>query len=185
LAQALRNYPACRFERAALAGSVIPTRYPWHKTAGKITVRNYVATADYVVGIFPHFCELLRANASDTGGAGSLGFDGDDSVRNEQVAYVIGGHGAALSPGVTPNMLSFIVRAQNETPISPASKATFQSGPAVWASRLCWLVWILLLSVVNGDAWLTLRVTKTKNWVVRLFALTIYVLVVIALLNTV
>lgn len=185
LAQALRNYPACRFERAALAGSVLPTRFPWHQTRGKIlSVRNYVATSDWVVGIFPHLYELLRPNKADIGGAGFLGFDSDDSVRKEQVTYVIGGHGAALAPGVIPNILSFILQ-QPETPISPSSLASSQSSCAIWLSRLCWLVWLFLLFIVVGIAWLIKRYTRNKTRIVRVAVILLYLVILIALLNTV
>jgi|SRR5271165_201294 len=186
LAQALRNYPACRFERAALAGSVIPTRYPWHQTGGKISsVRNYVATADYVVGIFPHLYELLAPNSSDIGGAGFLGFDGDAEIRKEQVTWVVGGHDAALQPGVIPNILAFIVREANEIPISPASRGDSQSKVATLASRLCWLIWLALLLIVVGAAWFVLRLTRNRRWYVRLGAVALYLTLLIILLDTI
>ncbi len=186
LAQALRNYPACRFERAALAGSVMPANFPWHNTGGKINaVKNYVATADYVVGIFPHFYEVLRPNTSNIGGAGFVGFYRDDLVRKEQVTYVIGDHGAALVPGVMANIISFILRQPNETPISPNCFATAQSRGAVWASKFCWLIWLGLLSILVGIAWFLTHMTKGKRFVIRLAVLAAYIGLLILLLNTI
>jgi pimeloyl-ACP methyl ester carboxylesterase len=186
LAQALRNYPACRFERAALAGSVMPANFPWHNTGGKInTVRNYVATADYVVGVFPHLYEVLRPDMSNIGGAGFVGFYGDDLVRKEQVTYVIGGHGAALAPGVMPNIISFILQQPHEAQISRDCYATAQSRLAVWSSKLCWLAWLLLLAILVGIGWLLTHLTRHKIFAIRLSVLQVYIGLLIVLLNTI
>jgi hypothetical protein len=79
LASALVRYSACHFQRVVFAGSVVRTDFPWDQFVGEdrvSAVRNYVATADWVVGIFPHFYEYLPAAfiGADIGGGGFLGF---------------------------------------------------------------------------------------------------------------
>ena len=83
LAKALELCPAIRFKRAVFAGSVVRRRYDWTRffpttavdpnsgeriPAQVKGVLNYVATADWVVAIFPYGLERLRLQ--DLGGAG-------------------------------------------------------------------------------------------------------------------
>ena len=56
LARALRDYPACHFKRVVFAGSVVRCDYEWAKLLREKRVEavlNYVATADWVVALFP------------------------------------------------------------------------------------------------------------------------------------
>jgi pimeloyl-ACP methyl ester carboxylesterase len=98
LAKALSDYPACSFKHVVLAGSVIPSTFPWkgYLTAPIPRVRailNYVATADWVVAYFPKAMEILRLQD-----IGSGGFDGFAALGGgNQVQYIRGGHGAALT----------------------------------------------------------------------------------------
>jgi alpha-beta hydrolase superfamily lysophospholipase len=58
LANALRHYPCCRFERAIFAGSVVRTTFPWDQmiAEGRIKqVRNVVAASDGSPQYLPAF----------------------------------------------------------------------------------------------------------------------------------
>lgn len=147
LASALQLYKACQFERVAFAGSVVQTRFPWdelirrHSVSG---VQNYVATSDGIVGVFPGFYELV--GLSDLGSAGHNGFSDNDAKQN-QVTFVRGGHAAALHPDVHHSLVSFVIDNKRvEPPVELIAEK--RSGFVVWASRLNWLVWILLLVAI-------------------------------------
>jgi len=147
LASALQLYKACRFERVAFAGSVVRTRFPWdelirrHSVSG---VRNYVATSDGIVGVFPGFYELV--GLSDLGSAGHNGFSDNDAKQN-QVTFVRGGHAAALHPDVHDSLVSFVIDNRLiEPPVELIAKN--RSAFVVWASKLNWVVWILLLVAI-------------------------------------
>ncbi len=101
LASALRDNPACRFDRVVFAGSVVRKDYDWaqamrRKQVG--TVLNYVATNDKIVACFPGALERLRW---DLGSAGHNGFvpatEAPENSRLLEVRFVEGGHSAALS----------------------------------------------------------------------------------------
>jgi pimeloyl-ACP methyl ester carboxylesterase len=128
LAQALREYPCCRFKHVVFAGSVVPTDYDWSliiKRRQVAKVLNFVATGDWVVAFFPKFFQVfpfMRWQA--LGSAGHDGFkvckdlhlphpylirasvnDGDIF----QVEYIRGDHGAALVEDNWETIADFIV----------------------------------------------------------------------------
>ena len=84
LASALQHYATMRVRRVYFAGSVVPNHYPWTKLidAGRVErVANVVATADWVVAIFPKVFEqiaYLRKVSPATGwlDLGAAGFRG-------------------------------------------------------------------------------------------------------------
>ena len=115
LARALRDYPGCRFKHVVLAGSVIPSSFPWQRYLQSKPERikailNYVATADWVVAFFPKTWEILRLQ--DIGGGG---FDGFKTFRHgklpvKEIHYVKGGHGAALDERNWDDIAGFVLR---------------------------------------------------------------------------
>lgn len=152
LASALENYRACSFDRAVLVGSVIKRHFLWDKVVKQRrlkAVRNYVATEDFVVAIFPSFFELL--GLSDLGSAGHNGFTDHEGKRHE-VAYVKGGHSAALNPSNFDAIAEFILGNNNVYP-SPGLIAQHPSGRAIAASRLCWLIWLGLSAFALWPVW--------------------------------
>ncbi len=149
LASALQLYRACKFERVAFAGSVVRTRFPWDDMIRRQSVtgvRNYVATSDGIVGVFPGFYEFV--GLSDLGSAGHNGFSDNEAKRN-QVTFVKGGHAAALHPDVHDSLVGFVVDNQK---IEPPVKliAGDRSSLVKLLSRLNWLVWLVLLIVLVG-----------------------------------
>jgi pimeloyl-ACP methyl ester carboxylesterase len=75
LARALAEYPAVRVDRVVLGGSVVPKGYEWKPDQVK-SVRNYVASRDWVVALFPRFFEshIVRRLGVPIGSAGFNGF---------------------------------------------------------------------------------------------------------------
>jgi pimeloyl-ACP methyl ester carboxylesterase len=68
LARALRDYKACRFERVVFAGSVVRTDYDWQTPvqSGQVEgILNYIATADWVVAIFPAHSRSSTSRTSE------------------------------------------------------------------------------------------------------------------------
>lgn len=137
LARALEDYPAVHFRNVFFAGSVVRRDYPWHRfiAAGRVQrVVNMVATADWVVAIFPSALEPLRR--FDLGGAGFRGFyQADAEPSLHEVHYVTGGHSAALIETQWPRIAEYIV---NDTFPSPpdADYQANQSCPWRAAAKL-------------------------------------------------
>jgi len=120
-AAALQNYPAARFKRIVFAGSVVPRDYDWaslcgtsgakNETSRVEAVLNYVATADWVVALFPKGFEPFRKWI----GLGSAGHSGFDQFRRketsalQEVHYVRGGHGAGVEESQWDDIAHFIV----------------------------------------------------------------------------
>lgn len=99
LAKALTDYPACRFENIVLAGSVVHSRYNWHSLIQQKRIKsiyNFVATDDWVVGIFPKTFQTLRLQD-----LGSGGYDGFECLDDKtQFKCIEGGHSAAIEEHV-------------------------------------------------------------------------------------
>ena len=158
LAKALELCPAMRFKRVVFAGSVVRCRYDWNRfvPAGGTPswqveqILNYVATADWVVAIFPHGLE--RLGVPDLGGAGHLGFTGDDTpVTN--IEYVVGGHGAALRDKYWDEMSAFVLEGAAPQAHLPD---TVQSATVTCLGLLAPLLWVALLILVPGIGYLLL-----------------------------
>jgi hypothetical protein len=114
LGSALRKYQASTFGRIVCAGSVLPRNYEWDamETQRRITgVRNYLASQDWVVGIFPNLFDFL----GDIGGGGFFGFMREPARRN-QFQYVRGGHGAALVEDNFDSIAAFVLDGKCEAP---------------------------------------------------------------------
>lgn len=118
-AAALQKYPAARFKRIVFAGSVVPRDYDWARLCSSSgakpsqvdAVLNYVATADWIVALFPKGFEPFRKWI----GLGSAGHSGFDQFRRketdalQEVHYVRGGHGAGVEESQWDDIAHFIV----------------------------------------------------------------------------
>lgn len=169
IASALERYRACTMDRIAFAGSVVRSDYNWDGlvSQGRVqTIRNDVASADWIVGIFPGFFELLRF--SDLGTAGHNGFTNHEGKKNT-VAYFKGGHGAALQPQNHNSLAHFALTGEIVREDSLLVKE--QSNVVALVAKLCWAIWaaiaiallvlgfaivslLALLSVPVGVSWL-------------------------------
>ena len=118
-AQALKDYPAARFKRIVFAGSVVRRDYQWstlthptksnHKAPPRVEkVLNYVATADWVVALFPKGLEPWKSF-----NLGSAGHDGFDEASKDgpvyEVEYIVGDHGAGHQESNWEDIARFIV----------------------------------------------------------------------------
>ncbi|HEX8985159.1 MAG TPA: alpha/beta fold hydrolase [Bryobacteraceae bacterium] len=148
MATALSRYVSCRFDRVAFIGCILHRRFGWiDRMSGRVgRVRNYVATDDWVVAIFPSFFESVRIFPfnRDFGSAGHTGFT-QVSDRFENVRFIEGDHGAGLETRNRPALLSFLLADEPETAplIVPAQRAR-----TVTLHKMCTYIWILLLAGV-------------------------------------
>jgi hypothetical protein len=189
LARALEEYPCARFERVVLAGSVIRTDYDWERfvASGQIgTVVNYVATADWVLALFPKAFQrldgLVRAVTGgrrlfDLGAAGHDGFRGGTTPPD--LGFVAGGHGAAIAEPFWEAIARFVAHG---TPASlPAARRAVPSrfwrwvghlAPAPLAALLLLVGWLTYLLVVSeslfgfqvGQEWLRTLIVVAWLW---------------------
>lgn len=150
LARALADYPAIRFRNVLFAGSVVRRDYDWSELIkGKRVCRvvNMVATADWVVAIFPSGLEPLRR--FDLGGAGFGGFhQAATEPKLREVHYVVGGHGAGLVETQWPRIADFIV---SDTVPTPPDKDYQPSQSCLWrvAARISSLLLVAVVLLVG------------------------------------
>jgi pimeloyl-ACP methyl ester carboxylesterase len=152
LAKALEICPAIRFEDGVVfCGSMVRHRYDWNKYIPARVSRmvNYVATADWVVAIFPHGLESMKLQ--DVGGAGHVGFDDPEAAN---IRYVEGHHSAALVPSKWKEMAAFVLG--EGTPPKPLESIS-QDKTTVRLGRLAPALWLIILIGVLAIGWAILR----------------------------
>ena len=172
LASAIKRYHACKMHHVAFAGSVVPKNYPWDNLIqqGRVkAIRNDIASADWVVGIFPGFFELLKL--SDIGTAGHNGFQ-DDAPKNSSFdQYFKGDHGAAIQPQNYNSLAHFILLGGRVAP-EEGLLVEQQESLVVMLAKLCWLVWLLIFVILVSlgflFAWLLtlLGIPFPLTWVI-------------------
>lgn len=105
LADALRRYHAMKIDRVVFAGSVVRRDFDWEPLVARGQVgfvRNYVASDDWVVALFPRFFEqrFLRFLGNDIGSAGFNGFDREGAPRAaavvKNIKFIDGSHDGFL-----------------------------------------------------------------------------------------
>lgn len=196
LADALKDYRSLRINRIVFAGSVVPKKFDWQKLveAGQVKhVRNYVATTDWVVALFPRLFEMRPAAwlKNDLGSAGFNGFDAGGGCNGspatpagaepvvENVCYIAGEHSAFDSDARVAEIAAYLVAGGSQAPARVE-----RTGIAAWLLALpavVWLVWVALAGVV---VYLGVRVTSSApspTWV----ALVLFLLLVLRTLQTV
>lgn len=145
LASAFKKYHACKIHHVAFAGSVVPKNYPWDSLIqqGRVqAIRNDIASADWVVGIFPGLFELLKL--SDIGTAGHNGFQDDAPKDSSFDQYFRGDHGAAIQPQNHNSLATFILTGETVAP-EDGLLVNQQRAVVVILAKLCWLVWLLIV----------------------------------------
>ncbi|MGO6757248.1 hypothetical protein ACCS42_09170 [Rhizobium ruizarguesonis] len=197
LIEALRLYSCCRFENVVLAGSVVRKGFPWTRhlrappnetgssrpSCGSVVrVLNFVATADWVVAVFPK----LFQTALPIQQLGSAGHDGfiDRPDRVEQVTFVRGGHGAAIAEPVWPAIAEFVATGQRpvlQDDLVSKSRHRF----VVLLGLVPWLWWILIgyLFYLGVDRLVPRPNDTYKEIVSHLVALVIYLLLVLRIVT--
>ena len=109
-------------------------------------IRNDIASADWVVGIFPGLFELLKIG--DIGTAGHNGFQDDTPKKKSIPAYFNGGHGAAIQPKNHTSLAHFILTGE----VKPEEKLLVaqQEAWAVLLAKLCWAIWLVIAAIAVG-----------------------------------
>lgn len=165
-AGALNACPAITFERAVLAGSVIPSGFAWRKYFDSRQLGglvNYVATNDWVVASIPRVLQWLgfvdKALRLKEPGLGSGGHDGF-RLRDEnypaytEVHYAKGAHSAALNAEHWDDIGHFTV---NGTRLPTPKERLRQT----LLSRMAWLGAPLAVLILVGPlVWLLLQLSK-------------------------
>lgn len=147
LAKALREYESLEMDRLVFAGSVVPRDYPWRKVRNRFTMaRNYTASADWVVALFPRFFELpvVRRLGNDLGSAGFNGFrKPPPTVVN--VGPIAGAHSAFLHH--VDSAVDYLLPLPGVGPGTPPTVGTSPWLKFV-SDYLCWAVWLLIGAVL-------------------------------------
>jgi pimeloyl-ACP methyl ester carboxylesterase len=173
VARALREYPGCRFRHIVFAGSVVRTDYDWRSViaAGRVrAVLNYVATADWVVALFPKGIETLRLQ--DLGSAGHDGFATRDLPAVQEIQYVHGTHAAALAEENWDAIARFVLDGTLVRPPRPLD-APRRARLIAIAGRLAPLIWMLIGAVLVAIGW-AIATASAPEWL-RTLVLALYV----------
>jgi alpha-beta hydrolase superfamily lysophospholipase len=176
LASALQRYAACSFDRVVFAGSVVYRAFPWDElvNANRVAaIRNYVATGDWVVGIFPAIFEYFR-NA-DLGSAGHNGFIDNEGQRH-QITFIKGHHSAAIVPDNFDAIGKFVLGEAEAVP--PPS--------LIGDRQLDWVI-TALLAIAPAAALLVLSATGYwyPHWGLWLVGLMGWPIILYAILRTI
>jgi pimeloyl-ACP methyl ester carboxylesterase len=160
LGQSLRRVSGITFERAVLAGCVLPPDYPWRDRFDNRQLQGFCnlrARDDVPVGIL---CGTLnRLGMSDIGKSGVEGFEFNDN-KTEEVFYYEGGHSAALEERNLAALVRYLMRGASpaETTADPTREpegvyvAVSKFGHVLVACVLiglvglgwyCWPWWVL------------------------------------------
>lgn len=180
MASSLERYQACKVDYVAFAGSVVRRSYAWDKlvSQGRVrAIRNDIASADWVVGIFPGLFELFKIG--DIGTAGHNGFQDNEGQENANT-YFAGGHGAAIQLDNHASLARFALTGINKV------DAPLVESPAEWvvlASKLCWVVWFVIVTLVVGIGFLA-RLLAFSFGIPVAISLLIYVCLILLLLYT-
>jgi pimeloyl-ACP methyl ester carboxylesterase len=152
-ARALEMYPCCRFNRIVFAGSVVLKDYNWSRfmPSQVDAVANYIATADWVVALFPKALQTMHLQ--DLGSAGHDGFSDTKVLQlknHNEKRYVAGTHSAALKEEVWESIADFILTGElNPTKDMEIEDKQFK--PLAWISNIAPVVWIgIVFLVVKG-----------------------------------
>jgi pimeloyl-ACP methyl ester carboxylesterase len=152
LADALQRYEAMRFDRVAFAGSVVRRGYPWDEVfdQGRVeSLRNDMATDDWIVAVFPRFFEqfweVTGFSLGDIGSGGVFGFQ-DNAARRDQV-LLRGGHAAAIEPANHASLVRYVLGIDPRPVIDKGIELADEvSSSTKWLAAFSGLVWICLVS---------------------------------------
>lgn len=189
LARALQKYSAMKIDHIVFAGSVVPKNYQWNTLFqdGRVkSVRNYVASDDWVVALFPRFFESwgMRFFDNEIGSAGFNGFSwegmdprsqvGEDKLAHN-VEFISGTHSAFLKH--VGAIADYLVSGGQK----PLPNENNTRGPWCWLKWLSdWAVGVVWFGLAVGVVWLGARVTGAAGhpgWPLLLLYLTAVVFV--------
>ena len=182
LAAALQRYESFKIHRAAFAGSVVPKAYPWDQLVQQqrvTAIRNDMASADWVVGVFPGFFELLHL--SDIGTAGHNGFQDDAPKDSSFNKYFKGGHGAALNSDNYRSVAEFILTGQSREPQGTRLVAK-KNGVVAFIAKQCLFVVLAIVLAIAGIGYFVCQLLS--RWIPLPLSMVVYGLLVLLLLYT-
>lgn len=171
LGHSLREFDAIRIQRAALAGSVLPSDFDWQGliNSGRVSaVRSDGGDVDWPVGLL---CNGLRGLMMRDVGTG--GFDGFVASDVDDVRFHRGGHSCMLGDDNIRSMIGFLKGEQYERPITSGGRSGFQRLSRLM-KYLVPVVAILLVGAIVYSAW-------TWGWLALAAAIAGLVLVLILL----
>jgi hypothetical protein len=158
LGSALQKYKTLQVDNIAFAGCVLRRDFEWDNVTAQFkNIRNYVASGDWVVALFPRLFEipLFTLVNKDIGSAGFNGFTGSRGNALE-TKFLIGGHSAALTHANTKSIVEFVLNGKKlDVPELIGGGPTWRME---YSSKFCWLIWLLIVGVVAAlfVGWLTL-----------------------------
>ena len=167
LSEALEQYARLKVDNVAFAGSVVRREYDWCRRLNSQvqSVRNYVASDDRVVALFPRLFEQrpFRWLGNDIGSAGFNGFLHANTLPGEaptqpcavaatrqveNVGFIDGGHSAFIRQ--SQSIAAFLLR---DDPKVPPEFKNVERQPErrrlkVVSDHAPWSAWLLLLGGV-------------------------------------
>jgi pimeloyl-ACP methyl ester carboxylesterase len=194
LADALQRYHAMRVRRVVFAGSVVRRDFDWDPLVGRGQVglvRNYVASDDWVVALFPRLFEQRpwRFLGNDIGSAGFNGFGRDRPTSADAVVknikFIQGQHSAFLLQ--VEKVVEFLLAPAHGVNVSVGSEDDRcpGAGPFSFCRLLkgisdygTWAVWAVLVTVVGLGGWLMFKFTRAFGKPYRVVLLASYVAVI-------
>jgi hypothetical protein len=154
LGRGLKNVSMMRFERAYMAGSVLPARYPWSSCvqSGQIgAVRSDGSARDWPVG-------LLCSALSFMGDIGTGGFSGFQAapVQLREYRYYAGGHSKPLEDSKNLKaIVDYVLTGNGAEPRNLASESNYWFRFASRALRyLGPVILIALLIAIVSIVWM-------------------------------
>lgn len=198
LAAALERYESMRIGRVVFAGSVVRKDYGWKRLIdlGRVgAVRNYVATDDWVVALFPRLFELRPVSwlGDDVGSAGFNGFDEGGGCPSpapasatanagqalQNVCYIDGAHGAFDQDERVKEIVGFLLSETSSPAQHTFPRGSF--GTVMGWSPTVWLVWSLIVVAIGYVGLRVVSAAPAHAWV----PLVLFVLLVVRVLQTV
>lgn len=178
LADALKNYRACKFDNIVFAGSVVRKSYNWRRALVErkqiTSILNYVATGDWVVAWFPGALEKLHLQ--DVGTGGHNGFEQYLEVPGlHERRFIPGRHAAALTEDNWDDIAHFIVNGQPAT-TSAVELADARGWFVVGVGLVAPLLWLVLAALVCLGGWGVWRV-PSHEWA-KTLAVVVYAMLV-------
>lgn len=159
LGQSLKAIPGMRFERAVLAGSVLPRDFDWETCVKRRQVQSLRVDGSNKDGPVGLLCSALRGlGMRDIGTGGFLGFT--RNIPQEQFFWHRGGHSAPLEAPNLPGLAEYAVTGTVVRPpdsamapelkwFSALGRMMVWIGPLVLAALLVFVV----LSFLTGSLW--------------------------------
>lgn len=209
LASALQRYHSVQLDRVVFLGSVAPRAYDWSKLAKAQQVKgvvNVVGSADWVVAIFPRMLETLGeiadaqpAGMFDIGAAGFRGFSKipddfgatgsrrvskrPDDFRN--IKYAEGAHSAGFGDELRNGEAigRYVLRLSDD--VALVNTVQDPSPVVDLLSRLCIMVWVLLVAMLVGIGIAIQRVVTHRIPQHQAAAVTAYVVILLIVLRTI